>query len=143
MSVLKRVRAWLAPGGAIACEEPHSSSLATVPRKRADRAVNQLFVELGKKQGLDFDIGDKLFDLLTSAGFADPQGCFVQPVISMAKAAEFVRMGAAEVAPFAVKCGMVSDAEAHRTLRDLQSLEIESGSYYVFPRQAQVFGFKR
>jgi uncharacterized protein YlaN (UPF0358 family) len=61
----------------------------------------------------------------------------------MAEATEFVLMGATEVAPFAVKYGMVSETETKQILRELEISEFEGDAYYTFPRQAQVFGHKR
>ena len=142
MQTLKSVRKHLRPGGVIACEEPHSSSLTTTPRNESIKRLNELFVELGSLQGLDFNIGDKLLPLLRSAGYSDLHACFIQPVISMTAAADFVRMGAAEIAPFAVKCGMVSAEETQRVLHELETCEFGEDSYYTFPRQAQVFGYK-
>jgi ubiquinone/menaquinone biosynthesis C-methylase UbiE len=142
MQVVMRLQRFLRTGGVIACEEPHSSSLATSPRDECIEMLNRLFIELGKMRGLDFNIGDKLLPLLKSAGYSDLHACFVQPVISMLEAADFVRMGAAEVAPFAIRCGMVSETEAQRVLHELETCAFEEDSYYTFPRQAQVFGYK-
>jgi len=142
MQVVTAGRKFLKPGGVIACEEPHSSSLITTPRNESIEKLNEYFVQLGKLQGLDFNIGDKLLPLLRSAGYSNLHGCFIQPVISMAEAAEFVRMGAAEIAPFAVNCGMVGEAETRQVLHELENCNFDADSYYTFPRQAQVFGYK-
>jgi ubiquinone/menaquinone biosynthesis C-methylase UbiE len=139
---LTRVMKFLRPGGVMACEEPHSSSMATTPRNERIEKLNEVFVKLGKLQGLDFNVGDRLLPLLRSAGYSDVHACFIQPVISMAEAADFVRMGAVEVAPFAVKCGMASEAETQQVLHELEICEFDKDSYYTFPRQAQVFGYK-
>ena len=143
MCVLTSLQKYLRSGGVIACEEPHTSSLTTTPRNEDIERLNEVFIELGKLQGFDFNVGDKLLPMLRSAGYSDLHACFVQPVISMAEATEFVLMGATEVAPFAVKCGMVSDIEAKQILRELEISEFDEGSYYKFPRQAQVFGYKQ
>ena len=52
-------------------------------------------------------------------------------------------MGAKEVAPFAVKCGMVSEVVTKQMPRKLEISEFDGESYYTFPRQAQVFGYKQ
>jgi len=143
MQVVTRMRKFLRSGGVIACEEPHSSSLTTTPRNEHIERLNDLFIELGKLQGLDFNIGDKLLPMLRAAGYSNLRACFIQPVISMTEAADFVRMGAAEVAPFAVKYGMVSETETQRVLHELETCEFDEDSYYTFPRQAQVFGCKQ
>jgi hypothetical protein len=47
-----------------------------------------------------------------------------------------------EIAPFAVKCGIVSEAETQRVLLEMESCKFDADSIYTFPRQAQVFGYK-
>jgi SAM-dependent methyltransferase len=140
--VLNNIKNYLKYGGIIACEEPHASSLITTPRHEQIEKFNELFIQLGKLQGLDFNIGDKLFSILKWAGYSDLQGCFIQPVISMSEAIDFVQMGATEIYPFAVKSGIVSEKNANKMLFDLQNSEYKIDSYYTFPRQAQIFGYK-
>jgi ubiquinone/menaquinone biosynthesis C-methylase UbiE len=139
---LARMKKYLRPRGVIVCEEPHASSLTTSPRNESIERLNGLFLQLGKLQGLDFDIGDKLLTLLASAGYLDAHAYFVQPVISMRDAVDFVLMGAREIAPVAVKVGLATEEDAQRTLSELQNSASVPGAYYTFPRQAQVYACK-
>jgi ubiquinone/menaquinone biosynthesis C-methylase UbiE len=139
---LARMKKYLRPGGVIVCEEPHASSLMTSPRNESIERLNALFVQLGRLQGLDFDIGDKLLPLLASAGYSEVRAYFVQPVIPMAEAVDFVLMGAREIAPVAVKVGLVTEEDAQKTLSELRNSASVPGAYYTFPRQAQVHAFK-
>jgi len=140
---LIKIKKHLKPKGVIACEEPHAASLVTTPRNEHIMRFNEYFIQLGKMRGLDFNIGDKLFSMLGTAGYSNLQACFVQPVISMAEAIDFVRMGASEILPAAVKSGLVNEKEAKQMLCDLQNSESGSDSYYTFPRQAQIFGYNQ
>jgi len=140
--VLFSIKKYIKPGGVIACEEPHAASLMTTPRNEPIERLNELFIQLGKLQGLDFNIGDTLFSMIASAGYSHLQACFVQPVISMAEAIDFVLMGAAEIAPAALKSGMMSERDAQKMLFDLQNSKYGKDAYYTFPRQAQIFGYK-
>ncbi|MBF0546589.1 MAG: methyltransferase domain-containing protein [Candidatus Riflebacteria bacterium] len=143
MRILKKLQSCLRSGGVIACEEPHASSLITTPRNEYIERLNNMFLELGKLQGLDFNIGDKLLPMIKLAGYSGAHGCFVQPVILMAEAIEFVLMSATEVAPFAIKYGLVSEIEAQKMLNELTNSEFDENSFYTFPRQAQIFGYKQ
>ena len=143
MYVLTSLQKYLRSGGVIACEEPHTRSLTTMPRNEHIEKLNDIFIELGRLQGFDFDVGDKLLPMLKAAGYSDLHACFIQPVISMAEATAFVLMSATELAPFSVKHGMVSEIETKQMLHELQISEFDEDSYYAFPRQAQVFGYKQ
>jgi ubiquinone/menaquinone biosynthesis C-methylase UbiE len=136
---LVRMKKCLKPAGVIVCEEPHASSMVTSPRNEPIERLNGLFIRLGTLQGLDFDIGDKLLPLLEAAGYSDVHAYFVQPVIPMADAVDFVLMGAQEIAPVAVKVGLVTEEDAQRTLSELRNSASVPGAYYTFPRQAQVY----
>ena len=140
--VLIDLKRYLRTGGVIACEEPHASSLMTTPRNEPIERMNELFVKLGRLQGLDFNIGDKLYSIMISAGYSKIRACFIQPVISMSEAIDFVLMGASEIAPAALKSGMVSEQDAKQILSDLQKTKYEREANYTFPRQAQIYGYK-
>jgi ubiquinone/menaquinone biosynthesis C-methylase UbiE len=140
--VLINLKKYLRAGGVIACEEPYASSLITTPHNEFIERMNELFIKLGKLQGLDFNIGDKLYSILMSAGYSNIRACFIQPVISMAEAIDFVMMSASEIAPAAMKSGLVSEQDAKQMLTELQNLKYEHDANYTFPRQAQIYGYK-
>jgi uncharacterized protein YlaN (UPF0358 family) len=77
-----------------------------------------------------------------SAGYSNIRACFIQPVISMAEAIDFVMMSASEIAPAAMKSGLVSEQDAKQMLTELQNLKYEHDANYTFPRQAQIYGYK-
>ncbi len=139
--VLININKYLKPGGVIACEETHAGSVTTTPRNEHIERFNELFIQLGKLQGFDFNIGDRLYSILKSTGYSQLHAVFVQPVISMAEAMHFVLMAASEIAPVAVKSGIVGEEDVKQMLLDLQNSEPERDSYYTFPRQAQIFGY--
>jgi hypothetical protein len=103
--VLQEIKDKLRSGGIVAFEEPHSSSLKTKPTNESVEKLNRLFVQLGRSQGFNFDIGDNLFSLLREAGYTNLYSCFVQPIISMDEAIDFVLRGASEISPIAKKAG--------------------------------------
>lgn len=140
--VLRRLKVFVRRNGTVACEEPQAGTLETVPRSETIDRLNDLFIRLGRLQGFDVEIGRDLWALLDGAGYVGLQGCFVQPVIPMAKAVEFILMNAAELAPVAERTGLLGGDEARRILSELQSQRCDDRAYYVFPRQAQVFGVK-
>ncbi len=121
--VLQKIKAKLKSGGVVALEEPHSSSLETIPTNESIEKLNKLFVQLGRSQGFNFDIGKDLFTLLRDTGYTNLRGCFVQPIISMDAAIDFVLMGASEVAPIVTKFGMLNADEADQIKLNLKKFE--------------------
>lgn len=140
-SILINIKKYLKVGGVIACEEPQSSSLITTPRNEQIERLNGLFIQLGKLQGFDFNIGENLLDMLSQSGYSDLHGCYVQPIISMDKAIEFIMMGAMEIYPVIIKSGLVNEKDANKIISDLKETKFNKESYYIFPRQVQAFGY--
>jgi ubiquinone/menaquinone biosynthesis C-methylase UbiE len=140
--VLQEIKDKLRSGGIVAFEEPHSSSLETKPTNESIEKLNRLFVQLGRSQGFNFDIGDNLFSLLRESGYTNLYGCFVQPIISMDEAIDFVLMGASEISPIAKKLGMLNADETDKIETNLKKSKLESAGIYIFPRQAQIYGRK-
>ncbi len=138
-AALERMFAAVKRGGLVVCEEPASSSVATYPgRVPVIHALNQAFVAMGLARGLDFDIGDRLHELLVRPGSSVVTARFVQPIVPLASAAAFLELGARELRTIAVRSGMITEAEASAALRDLEALKEAGKGYYAFPRQAQV-----
>lgn len=140
--VLEKLKKYLKLGGVIVCDEPHASSLTTTPCNESIEKLNELFIQLGKFQGFDFDIGDKLFSMLNDLGFSNVQGRFIQPVIPIYQAVDFVLMGISEVLPMALKAEVITEAEANKITYELQNIQCDKSALYTFPRQAQIFGYK-
>jgi hypothetical protein len=60
----------------------------------------------------------------------------------MDKATDFILMAAAEVAPVGTRLGILSAHEVSQIAHRLDTSRRGSKGYYIFPKQAQVFGCK-
>ena len=128
----------LAPGGTLACEEPTASSLLTVPRMDVFHRVNDAFIRLGAAFGLDFDVGDRLFEILTRSGLAPTVARFVQPILPVGVAKNLVLGGIREGLTAARRAGIVTEEDAVAIVADLERLPEAKSAFYAVPRVAQV-----
>ena len=127
-------------GGVLVCEETSASSVFTSPPCEPILRANELFRELGRSRGLDFDVGDRLFGLVTQHTSRLVGSRFVQPMVPLGPARQFLELAAAEVKPALLAAGMVTESDATEFLRALREIRADAGSYYAPGRLAQVAG---
>lgn len=139
---LKRMHSLLKPQGILACEEPTASSLLTYPKNNVIEKLNEYFIKLGKKRGINFNIGDELLPMLINLDCKLLAPRFVQPIISIEMAKEFLILGAKEVLSVVIKENIISEQEASDLFKALQNIPNDKSAYYAFPRQAQIAGIK-
>ncbi|MCX5858871.1 MAG: methyltransferase domain-containing protein [Proteobacteria bacterium] len=139
-SAVARMAGLLVPGGTLACEEPTTSTLHTLPRCEVFHRVNDLFLRAGKMAGIDLDIGDRLFPMIVEAGLRPAIAHFVQPMVPIRVAKALVLTGVREGLPAALRAGIVTRETADEILREIADLHEDDSSYYAVPRYAQVAG---
>jgi SAM-dependent methyltransferase len=133
-SVIKTLRS----GGTLVCEEATSSTAFSSPPFPVIMKVGTLFSALGKLVGADFDIGDRLFDLVRRRGGRIAAARFVQPMVTLPVASRFLELGATEARAVVVKAGLLTEADADGLLDDIRALAGQAHGYYAPARIAQV-----
>lgn len=139
--VLNKLWELLKPKGILSCEEPTAASLLTHPHNEAIEKMNMYFIRLGEKRGMDFNIGDKLPALFISLSLSLIRPRFIQPIISIEMAKEFLLLGAKEVSDTMLKENLLSQQELSNILTELTDTG-DNEAYYAFPRQIQIAGIK-
>jgi ubiquinone/menaquinone biosynthesis C-methylase UbiE len=128
------------PGGLLVCEETSANSVFTSPPCEAISRMNELFRALGRSRGLDFDVGDKLFGLMTRHTSRLVGSRFVQPMVPLGAARQFLELAAAEIKPALLASGLATESGAVEMLHALRSIREDAGSFYAPGRLAQVAG---
>ena len=132
----------LKKNGILACEEPTARSLLTYPKNVVIEKLNECFIQLGNKRGIDFNIGDKLPSILHGMNCQLVAPRFVQPIISIQMAKEFLILGANEVLSVVIREKILPEKDAVDLLDALKNIPNNDASYYAFPTQAQIAGIK-
>lgn len=139
--ILNKLYQILKPKGILSCEEPTASSLLTHPHNESIEKMNMHFIRLGEKRGIDFNIGDKLPELFINLSLSLIRPRFIQPIISIKMAKEFLLLGVKEISDTMIKENIISEQELLNILNDINASGDEK-SYYAFPRQIQIAGIK-
>jgi ubiquinone/menaquinone biosynthesis C-methylase UbiE len=130
----------LRSGGVLVCEETSAKSVFTSPPCEPIARMNELFRALGRSRGLDFDVGDSLFERMTRHTSRLVGSRFVQPMLPLGSARQFLELAATEVKPALLASGLITESGAAELLQGLRSIPAEVGSYYAPGRLAQVAG---
>jgi SAM-dependent methyltransferase len=137
-TALRSLLRTLKAGGTIVCEEATSSTAFARPPHKVIAEINRLFEALGRLVGADFDVGDKLVDLVRGAGCRVKSAQFIQPMLALDAASRFLELGANEVRPLMLKTGLLTETVANELLGEILALSARGHGYYALGRVAQV-----
>jgi SAM-dependent methyltransferase len=138
---LREMWALLEPGGIVVCEDGDLTSAGSEPPS-ALRAFADLFGRLGPKRGVDYTLGHRLFHLVRSAGFPEPEITFNQPVVARGEKKRLLELSVAEAAPALIDAGLITAEELEHTLVEMSRLAADESVLAVMPRMAQVWARK-
>jgi SAM-dependent methyltransferase len=138
---LHEMRALLKPGGILVCEDGDLTSAGSLPPS-ALGAFADLWGRLGPRRGVDYTLGNRLFQMVLAAGFPGPEITFNQPVVARGEHKRLLELSIAEAGPAFVEAGLITAAELDRTLLEMRCLYADDTVLAVMPRMAQVWARK-
>lgn len=81
LEALKLMTSVTRPGGVVVCEEPITDMHSCSPKHPAFDHANRLTIALGRKKGVDYNLGSRLSELFTAAHLDEIQFDYYQPAI--------------------------------------------------------------
>ncbi len=131
---------FLKPNGVIVCEEATNSVTACYPQSPVFQKNRELLMELLKKKGLDFDIGEKLYSYFQQLNLKDISINFVQPIYATKRQKRMMRLLMNQLKSQYIQVGLATEELMNQLLADLDQF-IEDDHYLVsFARTTQIFG---
>lgn len=128
--------------GCIVCEEACNSVNFCYPFSPAIHKSRQLFQELAKIKGLEFDLGEKLYDYFFKIKLKDIHAQFIQPIYRSKREKQLIPLTFMEGVDNYIAHSLVDVNEANKITEDLYQC-IEDNSYLIsFPRTTQIYGKK-
>jgi SAM-dependent methyltransferase len=135
---LAEMRRLLKPGGVLAVEDgDFDSPFCYPPCPAYDRAF-ELYSLAGARHGADFNIGRKLFGLVTEAGFRDVQVALAQPAVTRGEAKRLPEWTLAECAETLIAEGISTRAEIDSILDELERYAQDETTLVGMARVAQI-----
>jgi SAM-dependent methyltransferase len=138
---LREMRALLKPGGLLVCEDGDLTSAGSEPPSLLGTFA-VLFGQLGRRRGVDYTLGRRLFHLVQAAGFPEPQITFNQPVRARGQNKRLLELSVAEAGPAFIDAGLVTEGELELALVEMRRLAADETVLAVMPRMAQVWARK-
>ena len=137
-AVIRKMFDLVKPGGVVANEEPSASSLFTYGTSSVFRRFNDILLTMGGKIGVDFEIGDKLFDIHRCFGGRRLKAHFIMPMRTITEAKEMVLMASMEALHSALRLKVITEEESRSLLQELKETPDNGSGYYGWTRHAQV-----
>lgn len=141
--VLEHILRFLKNDGHIICEEATNSVTYCYPFSPAVHKSRQLFLELAKRKGLDFDLGEKLYSYFYQLNLKDIHTQFTQPIYHTKQQKLLIPLTFIEASQQYLEHSLISEAETSKLITELYQC-IEDDSYLMsFPRTTQIYGQKK
>ncbi|CAN5467374.1 class I SAM-dependent methyltransferase [soil metagenome] len=143
LQALEHMLQSLKVGGKIICEEACNSVTYCYPFSPSIHKSRQLFLELAKKKGLDFDLGEKLYSYFYKLNLKNINAQFVQPIYHTKRQKLLIPLTFKEACDSYVTHSLADISETKQLIADLYKC-IEDNSYIMsFPRTTQIYGQKQ
>lgn len=141
VACLREMRNLLMPGGIVFVEDADLRSATSVPTTALD-AFADLFCRLGPLRGVDYSVANKLFQMVTNAGFGDVNIEIHQPALVRGGNRAFLNWSVEEAGPAFVSAGLITADRLKTTLREMQNAIEDPNVVVLAPRMSLVWGRK-
>jgi SAM-dependent methyltransferase len=138
---LFEMHALLKPGGILVCEDGDLTSSGSEPPS-ALGAFADLFGRLGPRRQLDYSLGRRLFNMVLTAGFPEPEVTFNQPVSARGENKRLLELSVTEAGPAFVEAGLITASELEGIIFEMRRLALDGTVLAVMPRMTQVWARK-
>jgi SAM-dependent methyltransferase len=132
----------LKPGGILLVEDGDLASACSVPPTALD-AFADLFTRLGPIRGVDYSLANRLWHLVSEAGFAITSVRVHQPAGRAGLDALLLKWSVEEAGPAFVDAGVITEEELQRTLVEMEDAVRNPNVLAIAPRMTLVSARKR
>jgi SAM-dependent methyltransferase len=131
----------LKPGGVAVIEDGDLTSARSIPDSSL-HAFADLFGRLGPTRRVDYTIENRLYHLVKSAGFAEPDIEIHQPAVARGEDRNLLKWSVEEAATAFVGAGLVTGNEMKTILADMDRDTQDPEILVLMPRMSLVWGRK-
>ncbi len=128
--------------GYIICEEASNSVTYCYPFSSVIHRSRQLFLELAKEKGLDFDLGEKLYSYFHQLNLANIHAQFAQPIYRTKRQKLLIPLTFKEASNNYIAHALVDENEIKQLTEDLYKCIEDDNCLMSFPRTTQIYGQK-
>ena len=136
---LHEMRALLAPGGLLVCEDYDHAGTFSEPASGAYRRLVEISITVDRWRGLEPGAGLELPRLFQEAGFAAPEVRISQPVFLRGPAKLFWEMTLREAAPSILESGASTDQELQSICAELRRIAADDSIRVGIARVTQIW----
>ncbi|MGD0465609.1 MAG: methyltransferase domain-containing protein [Gammaproteobacteria bacterium] len=139
---VKKMISLLKQGGSIVLEEITTNSGFSDPKSIfADQAL-AIMLDIARKKNLDYNIGHKLFGILTKAGMGDVEINSYQPIFSSGEEKFYVNKSVAEAFNTIIESKIITATELNDLLENANQFAKQPNTLIGLPTSYQAHGKK-
>jgi len=138
---LAEMKRLLKPGGLLVCEDTEVASAFSEPPSAIDRS-GQLMTLLGDRNGTDWNLGRRLYQLVLESGFTGANLNVHQAAVTQGDNKRIMEWTVAETSPALVQAGIIPAEELERVLIEMQHAAEMENLVSFMPRFFQVWARK-
>jgi SAM-dependent methyltransferase len=139
---LRRMLKAVRPGGRVVIEDIDIGTHVYWPINTSFQRYIDLYVEAGRKKGVDPDIGPRLPGLMVDAGFEDIDVSISMPVFLSGEGKSIARLTLADIADTVIELGLCNRSEIDQLLSELHAYETDPKSIQSTAQVFQVIGHR-
>lgn len=132
----------LKPGGILVAEDGDLASACSVPPTALD-AFADLFSRLGPIRGVDYSLANRLWHLVTDAGFSITNLKIHQPAERAGSSGLLLKWSVEEAGSAFVEAGLITFEQLQRTIVEMESAVNDPNVLALAPRMSLVSARKR
>jgi SAM-dependent methyltransferase len=138
---LREMKAVLKPGGVVVVEDGDLASATSIPPS-AMNAFADLFSRLGRKRGLNYSMGNDVYQLVVAGGFTEANLEIHQPAVIRGQNRYFLKWSVEEARTALIESGVIASDALDRTLSAMQAVVDDPNVVILGPRMSQVWARK-
>jgi ubiquinone/menaquinone biosynthesis C-methylase UbiE len=136
------MRALLRPGGRVACEEAVIESSSCDPPAPAHQRLQELSTQMFARNGTDWQVARRLYQLIVAQGFTEPCISYHQPVYARGEEKRFEELSFREVGGRMTAMGIAGPEEIASVADAVARVVDDETVVYSLSRMTQVWAIK-
>ncbi len=129
-------------GGVLACDDHDLGAIESIPPSESLHNLKELIYKVAGKDGLDFDIGKKLYEFFRKLNLSDIRMRVVQPTLMTPRHKMLFPLFFVEVRENFLASHLISEQEYDALVEDITAISRDEGAYILAARNFQISGKK-
>lgn len=142
-NIISKVKGFLKEGGVVVSQESITSTAYAPSHSPVFRELGETKIAMGKKLGVDYDIGNRLHTLYKESGYVNIEIFYSQQELSLSEAKQLILLSLSEWKDRAIEVGVVTQEKVKTWDLEIRNWsECEGNNFFMGSKQSHVLAWK-